>query len=74
MVIGWLGDDPDTNKAVALVRRINNTLTESAWMSILLEPDADWRELEKLMSHELFEHVWFVIHLYRGTFQALLLC
>jgi hypothetical protein len=57
-VLGWLGDDPIAKKAFALARRINEVTTAAAYLSLRLELDAGWRELEKIMSHEWFERAW----------------
>jgi hypothetical protein len=57
-MFGWLGNDPDSGKAFALVRKINEASTVAAYASLRSEPEAGWRELETFMSHEWFERAW----------------
>lgn len=58
MVLGWLGENPDEQKAFALIHRINDMTADSAYLDLRSEPDAGWTELQGLMASEWFERVW----------------
>lgn len=53
-----MGKDPNAKKAFALVRRINEMTTDSAYFDLRLELNTGWREFGGLMPNEWFERVW----------------
>ncbi|KAK5996331.1 Heterokaryon incompatibility protein 6 [Cladobotryum mycophilum] len=58
--IGWLGEDPDAEKAFRLVERVITTRTTSAFTELWNEEDAGWDELKQLLSNDWFERVWII--------------
>lgn len=60
LTLGWLGDDPGANKAFALIKRINEARSGSAFAALRSEPETGWTELQKMISNSWFERVWII--------------
>lgn len=60
MMLGWLGDDSGAEKALSLIRKINQATTDAALARLRSDLDIGWNELGKLMSNEWFERAWYV--------------